>query len=171
MPSTRTTYRKLVAKLTSGELVRVGKGIYAKPTDLEGIEGDFYRATLLCGKKSTICLLSALNFYGLSEQLFGGVWILVPYTSYVPRKKFLRVIRSRSPHWVMGIRSTSRYKITNIERSIVDAFRYQRLVGISTAIYALKTALKENQTTKAKVYDMAKKLGVAKRLLPYLETL
>lgn len=171
MPSTRTKYRKLAEKLSSGELVRVGKGIYAKPADLEGIEGDFHRATLLCGKKSTICLLSALNFYGLSEQLFGGVWVLVPYTSYAPRKKFLRVIRSRSPHWRIGIRSTPRYKITNIERSIVDAFRYQRLIGVSTAIYALKTALTENQTTKTKIYDMAKKLGAAKHILPYLESL
>jgi predicted transcriptional regulator of viral defense system len=171
MASARTKYRKIEKQISEGTIVRIGKGVYATPKNLEGIEGDFFRATQLCSKNSTICLLSALGFYGLSEQVFGGVWILIPYSSYAPRKKFLRVVRSRRPHWRLGIQSTPHYKITTIERSIVDAFRYQRLVGISTAIYAIKTALSERQTTKEKIYDMAKKLNADKKILPYLEAL
>lgn len=171
MPSNRTKYRKISENIASGEVVRVGQGVYAKPEDLDGIEGDFYRATLLCGKQSVICLLSALQYYGLSEQMFGGVWILLPYASYVPRKKFIRAVRSRRPHWKIGVVSTSRYKITSIERSVVDAFRYHRLIGISVAVYALKTALHEKQTTKNKIYDMAKKLGADKIIVPYLEAM
>src|SRR3989338_6165258 len=138
MPSLRTKYRKISTQISSGKKVRVGKGIYADPQDLEGLEGDFYRATLLCGKPSLICLLSALKFHGLSEQVFGGTWILLPYNSYLPRKKVLRAVRSRRPFCKTGIISTPKFKITNIEKTIVDCFRYQRLVGVSTAIEALK---------------------------------
>ena len=171
MTSKRTKYRDLAARIQTGELLRVGKGVYAKPRDLEGPEGDFYRATLLCGKESAICLLSALQFYGLSEQIFGGTWIIVPYMSYPPMKKVLRPVRSRRPYWKIGIHETRKYKITTIDRSIVDAFRYQRLVGISTAVYALKTALREKMTTKKRIFEMAKKLGVSQTIIPYLEAL
>ena len=149
----------------------MGKGIYANPKDLEGLEGDFYRATLLCHRQSAICLLSALKYYDLSEQIFGGTWILLPYNAYLPRKKVLRPVRTRRPQWKIGISSKGRYKITNLERTIVDAFRYHRLVGISTAVDALKVALREKKTTKSKIYDMAKKLNAWKKLLPYLEAL
>jgi hypothetical protein len=30
------------------------RGIYAKPEELMDIEGDFYRATLICGKTSKL---------------------------------------------------------------------------------------------------------------------
>ena len=171
MTSSRTKFRKMAEKVNAGELVRVGNGIYAKPEDLEGIEGDFYRATLLGGSRSAICLLSALKYYGLSEQIFGGTWILLPYTAYLPRKKFLKSIRARNPRWRIGITKTSRFKITSIERTIVDAFRYRRLVGVPTAVYALKTALREKQTAKEKIFSMAKKLSADKIILPYLESI
>ncbi len=171
MASSRTKYRKIAEKITSGDLVRVGKGVYAKPSDLEGLDGDFYRATLLCGHPSAICLLSALKYYGLSEQIFGGTWVLLPYTAYLTRKKVLRPVRSRRPQWKTGIISKSKFKITTLERTLVDVFRYHRLIGIPSAIDALKRALKEKQTTKSKVFEMAKKLNYSKQILPYLEAL
>jgi predicted transcriptional regulator of viral defense system len=169
--SSRTKYRQLAKRVVAGELTRVGKGVYVDPKKLEGLEGDFYRATLLCGRQSAICLLSALKYYDLSEQIFGGTWIFLPDSAYLPRKKVLRPVRTRRPHWKIGIIKKNQYKITNIERTLVDAFRYHRLVGIPTAVDALKAGLKDKKTTKSKIYEMAKKLGAAKKILPYLEAL
>lgn len=171
MASTRTKYRELANRIEAEELVRLGKGVYAKPKELEGIEGDFYRATLLCGRQSAICLLSALKYYGLSEQIFGGIWILIPYTKSAPGKKVLKPIRSRRPYWKIGIVINSRYRITDIDRTIVDCFRYQRLIGISTAIDALKKALQEKKTTKNKIFEMAKRLKSERLMRPYLDSL
>lgn len=151
--------------------MRVAKGVYAKPEDLMDIEGDFYRATLLCGKTSAICLGSALQYYGLSERLSGKTTILVPHESSPPRNGRVRAIRSRKPLWKVGIEKMPRFKITTVERSVIDAFRYARLIGINEAIYALKMALKERQTTKSKLYDMACALKAQKVLLPYLEAM
>lgn len=171
MPAKSTQYRKRVSQVASGILEKVARGIYADPKDLMDIEGDFYRATLICGKTSVICLGSALQYYGLSERLSGKTVIMVPYGSTPARNKRVRVVRSRSPRWRIGITKMPRFKITTVERSIVDAFRYWRLIGINEAVYALKVALKERQTTKTKIYDMAQKLKAQKIILPYLEAL
>lgn len=103
--------------------------------------------------------------------MFGGVWILIPYSSTPPKSKFIRAIRSRSPFFRTGIKTEQKFRITNIERTIVDAFRYSRHVGIATAVHALKSAIIEKMTTKEKVYLMAKKLNAEKKILPYLESI
>jgi hypothetical protein len=54
MPARSTRYRKTMKQVNSGELVKVANGIYAKPEELMDIEGDFYRATLICGKTSKL---------------------------------------------------------------------------------------------------------------------
>lgn len=171
MASRRTKFRKLALKINSAQLVRLNRGVYALPYDLEGLEGDFYKASLVCGKPSAICLLSALQYYGLTEQIFGGIWVLVPYTRTPTKSKFIRVVRSRAPHFRTGIRREKKFRITNIERTLVDTFVYSRQVGIGTAVFALKKAIQTKITTKEKVFLMAKKLKQVKLLLPYLESL
>ena len=76
--SSSTQYRKLAEKIRNEQLVPLAKGVYASPESIEGLEGDFYRASLICGRPSVISLHSALQYYGLTEQIFGGVWILIP---------------------------------------------------------------------------------------------
>lgn len=171
MASTRTKFRRRADQVKRGELVKVARGLYVSPDEFDGIEGDFYRATLLCGRRSVICLASALEYYGLSERMGGKTWIMVPRETHPPRRKFLRPFRSRNPQWKLGVENRAKFRVTGVERSIVDAFRYHRLVGASSAVYALKTALKEKQTTKSKLYEMARSLGADKILLPYLEAL
>ena len=169
MAAKTTLYYRRRKLQEAGKLVKVTKGVYAKPEDLMDLEGDFYRATLICGKSSVICLASALQYYGLSERLSGKTVVMVPYETAPSRNKRLRVVRSRNPRFRIGVVKHPRFKITNVERSIVDTFRYWRLAGINDAIYGLKIALKERQTTKSKIYDMAKKLNAGKLILPYLE--
>jgi predicted transcriptional regulator of viral defense system len=171
MSSKRTKFREIKKRLTAGKLVRLAKGVYANPQDLEGLEGDFFQATLLCGKPSAICLHSALKYYGLSDQMHGGIWILIPHAKSPPQKKAIKTIRTRNPRWKIGIANNSRFKITDLERTLVDCFRYQRFVGVSTAVDSLKLALKEKKTTKNKVFYMAEKLNAEKLLQPYLDSL
>lgn len=171
MASLRTSYRRLAKKVKADQVIRLRRGVYVSPRSIEGLEGDFYRASLVCGRPSVICLFSALQYHGLSEQIFGGVWILIPYSRTPPKAKSVRAVRSRSPHFRTGITNEKKFRITNIERTLVDAFRYSRQVGISTAVQALKIAYKGKLTTKEKVFLMAKKLNAEKKILPYLESL
>jgi predicted transcriptional regulator of viral defense system len=171
MTSERTRFRKIARQIDKAQLVRLTKGVYVDPEDLVGLDGDFYRVSLICRKPSAICLLSALQYYGLTEQIFGGVWILVPYKRTPPRSKSIRVVRSRAPRFRTGITNKKTFRITNVERSIVDTFTYSRRLGIDTAVQALKKAIENRMTTKEKVFLMAKKLNKLKKILPYLESL
>ncbi len=171
MTSKRTLYRQRSQKLQQGEVIRLKRGVYVKPDELEGIEGDFYKATLLCGKPSAICLGSALQYYGLSERLTGKIQIIAPYETTPPRSKSVMMIRSRSPHWRIGIKKLGRFSITTVERTLVDMFRFPRHFPISDAIAIMKNALKEKRTSKNDIYNMAKKLDVLKKILPYLEAI
>ena len=150
-------------------MIRIKRGVYVTPNKLEGIEGDFYKATLLYGRPSAICLSSALQYYGLSEKLTGKIQILIPYEANIPQSKSMKPIRSRNPEWSIGIIKKGKFAITSIERTIIDLFRYPRHFAISEAISVLKKALKEKKTTKNDIYNMAKKLDALKKLLPYLE--
>ena len=169
MTSERTKFRRISKLIKDEEIVRLAKGIYVHPVELEGIEGDFYRATLLAGRKSAICLFSALQFYGLTEQMFGGVWVLIPYSRKPPRQRLIRAVRSRAPHFRIGVIAKDKFRITTVERTIVDCFRYKRLVGVPTAIEAMRKAIADGLTTKDKIFSMAKRLHALKGILPYLE--
>lgn len=169
MTSERTKYRQKAKLIEEGKVIRLKRGLFMKPEELEGIEGDFYKATLLCGKPSAICLGSALQYYDLSERLTGKIQILIPYETTPPRSKSIKAIRSRNPEWNIGIIKKGKFAITSIERTIIDLFRYPKHFAISEAISVLKKALKEKKTSKNDIYNMAKKLDALKKLLPYLE--
>lgn len=171
MSSKRTQFRKKAAKRKRDGLIRVRKGYYIEASEAQGLEGDFYRATLALNNPSIICLNSALQYFGLSEQMLGGVWIMIPYEQTAPKTTNIRAVRSRHVQPRTGIMMLKNFRITNLERTLVDLFRYRRLVGIQTAVQSLRQSLQKKMTTKSKVLEMAKKLGATKTLLPYLEAI
>jgi hypothetical protein len=73
--------------------------------------------------------------------------------------------------WEIGIVKERGYRITSLERTLVDCLIYHRLVGMQTFTDAVKRAVQQKKTTPGKVLDMAIQLGVGHRLRPYLEIL
>ncbi len=159
--------RKLV---TDGQCYTVAKGIYM-PSDLDyNEENQFKTATLIVGQKSAICLLSALSIYGLTDQIPRQTWVIVPGTKRT-QERSLKILRMKDPQWDVGINKKSEYSITSVERTIVEAFFYKRMLGTNVAVESLREGIRKKLTTASKVIDMAKKLGCVHRLLPYLEAM
>ena len=106
-----------------------------------------------------ICLISALVFYDLTDQVMRQIWLAVPHESHPPKRPNTKIIRMRNT-------SLGRIRITlgeyhvhifDRERCIVDAFRY-----LSKEI-AIKALRRYFQSTTAK--PDPKKLGAyAKKL-------
>ena len=119
---------------------------------------------------SAVCLVSALAFYGITDHIPKKVWLLVPEDKHSAHKD-IRLFRSRNPNWKVGIESHKGYKITNLERSIVDALAMKRVLGVTLAVSALKNALQEKKTTLDKILKMATQLGVDHRVMSYIEAL
>ena len=148
---------------------RLSPGIFA-PVDYEPkVEFQWESLALVAATipKGVICLISALCYYDLTDQIMREAWIAVPNGSYLPKRPRTRIIKMRN--LVLG-----RIKIkmgeydVNIfdrERCIVDAFRY---LSIEIALKALQKYLrnKKHKPQLGKLTDYAKILHVD--ITPYI---
>lgn len=157
--------------MQNGEIERVAHGLYA-PVDYDSTqqEAQYRLASQRCGEPSAICLLSALDYYQLTEEIPSKVWVLVPDEKRVQSNE-LRLIRSRQPNWNVGIEKKSGYWVTSIERTLIECVRYKHVVGTQVAITAIKQALQKKKVKLGALYEMAKKMKLEKKIQPYIEAL
>jgi len=174
----------LTRMVKSGVLERMSRGVYqvtdvyfdiggkliSKKVAYTDLEKDYISATLRCGSPSAICLLSALEYYNLTDEVPGRVWMMAPESKRV-RSDAIKVIRCRNPQWNIGIRKNKNYWITTIERTLIDSIVYKRIVGQQVALSALKLAIREKKIKLGTLYDLARSMGVAKSIKPYIEIL
>ena len=161
------SFRKLVA---DGAFEQVARGVYL-PSKPDYSEEDQYRvATLIVGTPSSICLISALSHYDLTDIIPKKTWIMVPNTKRSQSTE-LKLQRLRNPDWQIGIAKCDGYSITTIERTVVDAICAKAKIGTQVAVEALRKSTQSKQTTLSKIMNTAKQLGVLHRILPYIEAL
>jgi predicted transcriptional regulator of viral defense system len=145
-----------------------GNGDGSGGDNYTSLEEQFIIASLKCGMPSAICLISALEQYNLTDLIPGKTWIMVPDSKRVSDQN-IKVLRTRNPHWDIGIIKEKEYWMTNIERTIVDCFIHSKLVGKNTAIEALKRAVNDLRIKPNKIFDMSIKLNAKRIVMPYLE--
>lgn len=163
---TRLQLSRLVEQ---SELFRVSRGIYQFPDSDFDQENDFRAATKIIGVKSAVCLISALAFYDLIDEIPKKIWLLVEIDKKTQIES-IRLFRSREPNWDTGVLNEDGYMITDINRSIVDSIVQSSEIG-DLGLKALKSALKTKKTTGDEIIAMAKKLGSLNKVLPYVHSL
>jgi predicted transcriptional regulator of viral defense system len=104
----------------------------------------------------------------LIEQVPNQLWMIVPQECKT-RISLYRIIRSKTPSNV-GIEDHGHYRITSIERTLVEALKYANKIGLRTAIGAIRVAIKDGKTTEVKIGRMAEKLKMKSILVKYWET-
>ena len=168
------TYHKL-RQLEAEEVVeRVGRGLY-RLTDAEPTER--YSIASVCAKvpNSIVCLLSALQVHEIGTQLPHQVWIAIPHKARPPRLwgTGIRLVRFSGAAWRYGIEDTEfedvPARITSPARTIVDCFRYERLIGREAALEALQDALQDDKVTTDDLRRVLDALP-SRRLSAILET-
>ena len=169
----KISYYKLKRLLREGAVERLERGVY-KVTKLDPLgttpEANFALAGARIGPPNAICLLSALEYYHLTDEISSQTWLLVPTTKRSVHPD-LKLIRTSKPRWGIGIEEHEGFKITSLERTLVDALTNTRNLGRMLAIEALKRALSEQKTTLERVTEMASRLGVFHRIQPIVEVL
>lgn len=160
----------------AGDVVRLGRGLY----QLSDASVDSRHELALAAKrvpKGVICLVSALAFHGLTDQLPRRVWMAIGSRDWRPTVDYppLRIVRL-SPD-LLG-QDVERHSIDGAEvkvfgaaRSVIDAFRWERTVGRNLAIESLREALRQRKTTPAQLAETAARLGAWAKMRPYLEAL
>lgn len=153
----------------------IGSGSGAGYSDGTGdaytdLEKSYIAASLRCGQPSAVCLLSALEYYHLTDEIPQHVWMMVPESKRVVSTD-LKIVRCRSPQWKIGIQKNPDFHITTIERTIIDCLTHKKLIGQQVAIAALKIAIRDKKVKLGNLYDLAKKMGVVHRIKSYIEVL
>ena len=144
-------------QLEANETVeRIGWGLYrlaeAEPTER-------YSIASVCARvpNAIVCLLSALQIHEIGTQLPRQVWIGIPHKAKAPVLTGVGVhlVRFSAAALTYGVQET-RFegvpaRITSPARTIVDCFRFQRLLGREAAVEALREALDGRKVTTAEL--------------------
>ncbi len=146
------TYHRL-RQLEEKEVVeRVGRGLY-RLADAEPTER--YSIASVCARvpNAIVCLLSALQVHEIGTQLPRHVWIAIPHKARPPRLggNGVRLVRFSGAALSYGVQETTfedvPARITSPARTIVDCFRFERLIGREAALEALQDALRDKRVT------------------------
>ncbi len=147
------SYHDLQNLVAAGAVERVGRGLYrlaeAEPTEHHNLA---IAAARVPG--SVVCLLSALQVHGLGTQLPREVWLAIPHKARRPRVPEIKIrfVRFSGAAWTYGVERT-RFegvpgRVTSPARTIVDCFRFERLIGREAAMEALRDGLRRKKVTR-----------------------
>ena len=158
--------------VNKGFIQHISRGLYIHPESPVLPEYlDFAIACSHFGFKSVIGGLSALFYYGLIEQAPEQVWLIVPPSrkdeSIQKKYKCLRTQTSLR----IGIDRKKYFKITNVERTLLEAMKFATKIGQRTAIFSSRKALREGLTTEKKLAQMSSRLKMKNILKKYWEAI
>lgn len=146
------SYDQLQGLVAAGTIEKVARGLYrlaeAEPTER-------YSLAAVCARvpHSIVCLLSALMVHGIGTQLPREVWLAIPHKARAPRvpNTKVRLLRFAGAAWTYGVQHTEFEgvpgRITSPARTVVDCFRFERLIGREAAMEALRDGLRGRSVT------------------------
>ena len=159
-----------------GDVVRLARGLYQLPD--AAIDANHSPAEAAKRvPKGVICLVSALAFHGLTDQLPRAVWMAIGAKDWAPKEGSpqIRIVRFTEPLLKEDV-ITERIegvsvKIFGVAKTIADCFRHRRTVGQSVALEGLQEALRQRKAAPAEIARSAERGNVATIIRPYLEAL
>ncbi|HOX91742.1 MAG TPA: type IV toxin-antitoxin system AbiEi family antitoxin domain-containing protein [Spirochaetales bacterium] len=170
---TRIELSRLVA---AGEIRRVRRGLYCRPDYHLNEHGDLaIVATRI--PEALICLLSALRYHKLTTQAPAEIWIAIDRKARAPRFEYpsLKVVRFGQQALTYGVETkmvdSVMIRITTIEKTIADCFKYRNKIGLDVALEALRDAVQKRLLDRDELWRCAKIDRVANVIRPYLEVL
>ena len=165
----------LARRCKQGELERVSRGVYLLPNAEVTERHAFVEATLQV-PKGIICLLSALNFHGLTTQSPFEIWMALDGKAHKPKVDYppLHIVRFSGRSLTYGIEEHTiedrRIRITSPAKTVADCFKYRYKIGSDIAVEALKDFLRTASSLDA-LMEACRVCRVGQVIQPYLEAL
>ena len=136
------SWRDLYALRDAGELVELSRGVF-QLADV-GIDRADFAAVCVRVPEAMVCLDSALEHWGLTDELPRSVHVAVPSSSHRPTIDHppTTVHQFQADTFDIGRVEVigavgERFWISDRERTVVDTFRLRHLVGEDLALQAL----------------------------------
>ena len=159
-----------------GEVVRLARGLYQLPDATLDAHHSLAEAAKRL-PKGVVCLVSALAFHGLTDQLPKRVWMAIRKADWAPKAddlpicvvRFTDSLLSESVeiHEIEGVS----VKVFGVAKTVADCFRHRSKIGLTVAIEGLQEALRQRKAAPAEIARQAERGGVSTVIRPYLEAL
>lgn len=164
----------LARLVRDGAVVRPARGLYQLADGPVDARRALAEAAALV-PKGIVCLVSALQFHGLTLQMPSSVWMAIERTAWRPRIDYpaIRFVRFTGAWMTEGV---ERHRIEGVEvavtdpaRTIVDCFRYRAKVGIDVALEGLREGLRQRKATSDQLWRYGTKARIWSTMKPYVE--
>lgn len=166
----------LTRLVRQGLLVRVGRGLYARP-DRSVSEHGTLAEVARKHPQAIVCLLSALRVHDLTTQSPFEVWLAIPNKARAPRMDYppLRIVRFSGAALTDGIEEHQidgvTVRVTNVARTVADCFKFRNKIGLDVAMEALQEAWRAKRVSMDELWRYASLCRVANVMRPYMESL
>jgi predicted transcriptional regulator of viral defense system len=132
-----------------GQLVQTGRGLYQLP-DAEFSAAHSLAEAACIVPRGVVCLLSALQYHGLTTQTPREAWMLLASKDWAPKNPAvaIKVVRASGEGLTAGIeRQRVPVPVTIPAKTVADCFKYRNKIGLDVAIEALKDCLRLRRAT------------------------
>jgi predicted transcriptional regulator of viral defense system len=124
-----------------------------------------------------VCLLSALQFHGLTTQAPFEVWLAIGESARRPKvlSPPLRVVRFSGAALTYGVEHYPiegvPVKVYSPAKTVADCFKYRNKIGLDVALEALRDCWRKRKATMDELYWAAQVCRMGRVIRPYLESL
>jgi len=159
-----------------GEVLRLARGLYQLPDAPLDVHHSLAEAAKKL-PKGVVCLVSALVYHNLTDQLPRAVWMAIGTKDWEPKTDTPPIRTVRFTEALLSDDVLTEHiegvpvKVFGVAKTIADCFRHRRTVGQSVALEGLQEALRKRKSTPAEIARHAERGGVATVIRPYLEAL
>ena len=159
-----------------GDVIRLARGLY----QLRDAPLDANHSLAEAGKRvprGVVCLVSALAYHELTDQLPRAVWMAIGTRDWMPKegRPAMRIVRFTDALLTDDVLTVYienvPVKVFGVAKTIADCFRHRRKVGQTVALEGLQEALRQRKASPAEIARHAERGGVATVVRPYLEAL
>ncbi len=158
-----------------GLLTRVARGLYAS-LDASASEHHTLAEAARLYPKAVVCLLSALEFHGLTTQAPFQVWLAIDVKAWKPTRGGppVRWVRSSGAALTAGIEAHELegvpVRVYSRAKTVVDCFKFRSKVGLDVAIEALRD-YRARKGSVDELWHYARICRVRNVMHPYLEAI
>ncbi len=158
----------------AGEVTRLVRGLYQLPdAPLEANHSLAEAAKRV--PKGVVCLVSALAYHDLTDQIPRSVWLAIGTKDWIPKESgpTLRFVRFTDELLTDSVQTVLienvPVKVFGVAKTIADCFRHRQSVGLQFALKGLEEAIRKRKAFPAEIARYADRGRVATVVRPYLE--
>lgn len=159
-----------------GLLERLDRGLYSLPG---GVQTEHRSLLEVCKlvPQGVICLLSALQFHGMTTQSPFEVWLAIGESREAPRIGVvsLRIARFSAESLKAGVEphnmGGAELRVFSAAKTVADCFKYRNKIGVDVATEALRDYLRQCKGPIDDLTKYARICRVERVMEPYLEAL